>query len=212
MSARTGAPARRRRRSRTETETELLDAALRLLDRDGVLAGVNLREVAKEAGVNHGQIYQYFGSRQALLRAAIARQMAENHPDPDRHWKLPFAARRRAMWRWSLRQRRTLKLEALLALDGDPKLVMFPELPRTRASLTRDRADGALTSEVDPEVAHAMTAAAYLGYAIFRETFARELAMSPEALDAKAAKVYDHMIAGLQGDDGQAPGPPPAHA
>ncbi|HEY3687130.1 MAG TPA: TetR/AcrR family transcriptional regulator [Streptosporangiaceae bacterium] len=201
MSAQTGAPARRRRRSRAETESELLDAALRLLDRDGVLAGVNLREVAKEAGVNHGQIYQYFGSRQSLLRAAIARQMKDNQPDPARHWKLPFAARRRAMWRWSLRQRHTLKLEALLALDGDPRLVIFPALDRTRESLARDTRDGALTSEVDPEVAHAMTAAAYLGYAIFRETFARELGLPPDELDRRAAVVYDRMVAGLRGSE-----------
>ncbi|MFD4985036.1 hypothetical protein [Streptomyces sp. NPDC058374] len=46
--------ARRRRRSREETEADLLAAARLLLARDGVLAGLNLREVAAEAGVNHG--------------------------------------------------------------------------------------------------------------------------------------------------------------
>ena len=39
-----------------------------------MLGGLNLREVAEAAGVNRGNIYHYFGSRQELLRAAINRQ------------------------------------------------------------------------------------------------------------------------------------------
>lgn len=188
---------RRRRRSRQETESELLDAALRLLDRDGVLAGINLREVAQEAGVNHGQIYQYFGDRQSLLRAAISRLLQEHRPDPARHWKLPFTARRRAMWRWARRQAPMLRLQALLALDGDPEVTLFPALERTRESLARDQADGSLAADVDPEVAHAMTAATYLGYCVFRDTIARELGLTPDELDDRAEVVYERMVGGL---------------
>lgn len=192
------APARRRRRSREQTESELLDAALRLMERDGVLAGINLREVAKEARVNHGQIYQYFGSRQALLRAAISRLLRENYPDPARHWKLPFTERRRATWRWALRQAPMLKLQALLALDGDPELVVFPAIDRTRRSLERDLRDGDLPAGADAEVAHAMTVATHLGYCVFREAMARDLGITPTELDRRAAAVYDDMLAGLR--------------
>jgi AcrR family transcriptional regulator len=38
------------------------------------LTGLNLREVADDAGVNRGNIYHYFGSRRELLRAAIAQR------------------------------------------------------------------------------------------------------------------------------------------
>lgn len=188
---------RRRRRSRQETETDLLDAALRLLARDGVLAGLNLREVAKEAGVNHGQIYQYFGTRQSLLRTAIARLLHKGWLGRDRYWDQPFTSRRRSMWRWALRQRDMIKLEALLALDEDPDLTLFPALERTRDALNRDKTTGALPADADGPVAHAMTAATYLGYCIFREAMARDLGISPKDLDERAADVYDLMLAGI---------------
>lgn len=181
-----GMPAGRRRRSREETKSDLLDAALRLLRRDGVLAGVNLREVAKEAGVNHGQIYLYFGTRQRLLRAAIARLVETGFLDPDTHWEQPFAARRRAMLRAALRKPDIVKLQALLALDDDPEFSLFPALDRTRRSLERDRTSGALPADADGLAMHAMTAATYLGYCIFRHAIARDLDIDPVELDERA--------------------------
>jgi len=62
------------KRSRAETERRLIEVALELIREKGVLAGLNLRKVAEGAGVNRGNIYHYFGSRQELLRAAINRQ------------------------------------------------------------------------------------------------------------------------------------------
>ncbi len=142
------ARAPRRRRSREDTENELLDGVLRLLDRDGVLAGIALRDVAKEAGVNHGQIYQYFGDRQTLLRAAINRLVAKALPDPDHHWDQPFAERRQAMWHRFLEDpdtARASRLEALLTLDGDPELTLFP----CRAHLFRRCCSGGIAVLVD---------------------------------------------------------------
>ncbi|MDA3646889.1 TetR/AcrR family transcriptional regulator [Saccharopolyspora indica] len=192
-----GAKPRRRRRSREETESDLLDAALRIMRRDGLLEGVALRDVAAEAGVNHGQIYQYFGSRQALLRAAITRLLQRSALDRDTHWEQPFAQRRTAMWRWALQQPDLPKLEALLALEGDDQLVLFPELERTRQALDRDRATGALPRDSDADVVHAMTAATYMGYCIFREAIARELGLELGELDARAGAVYERLVAGL---------------
>jgi len=55
------------------------------LNRDGVLAGLNLREVAAEAGINRGLGHHYFGSRRDLLRAdtlrVFERDVAEGHLD-----------------------------------------------------------------------------------------------------------------------------------
>lgn len=191
------APARRRRGTREETENELIDAVLRLLDRDGVLAGVTLREVAKEAGVNHGQIYHYFGTRRGLLRAAITRLLEENRPDPAKHWDRPFADRRRALWQMALHQSDFIKLEALLALDEDPDLQIFPALEATRAALERDKETGALPRDADGEVMHVLTAATYLGYGVFREVMARDLGIDPGELDRRASRVFDAILAGL---------------
>ncbi|MEV0702423.1 helix-turn-helix domain-containing protein [Saccharopolyspora sp. NPDC050389] len=200
---------RRRRRSREETESDLLDAALRIMRRDGLLEGVTLREVAAEAGVNHGQIYQYFGSRHALLRAAITRLLQQSTLDRGTHWEQPFAQRRTAMWHSALQQPDLPKLEALLALEGDDQLVLFPALERTRQALDRDRTTGALPPDADADVLHAMTAATYLGYCIFRETIARELGVELDELDERAGAVYERLVAGLAADD--LPGADPDH-
>jgi AcrR family transcriptional regulator len=63
------APARRPGR---EWATEALIAAARRLFAERGPAAVSLREVAAEAGVNHGLIHHYIGSRDDLLHAVFA--------------------------------------------------------------------------------------------------------------------------------------------
>ncbi len=57
---------------RPPAEDALLDAAERLLCNHGQ-AGITTRRVARAAGVNHGLIHYYFGSRENLLVAALER-------------------------------------------------------------------------------------------------------------------------------------------
>ena len=40
------------KRDRSETEKRLVEVALAMMERDGVLGGLNLRKVAEAAGVN----------------------------------------------------------------------------------------------------------------------------------------------------------------
>lgn len=196
---------RRRRRAREETEADLLAAAERLLDRDGVLAGINLREVATEADVNHGQIYQYFGTRRALLRAAVARVIDEQLKGQRGHWDLPFQERRRVIFRQRLQQPTAVELEALLALDGDEELSALPMLAETRLSLERDQAEGALPQDADAIAAHVMTSAAQVGYIIFRQVYARDTEIPVEELDERVFAVYEQMLTGIVKEAGKAP-------
>ncbi len=197
----TPAPTRRSRGTRKNTEEELAAAALRLLERDRVLSGINLREVAAEAGVNHGQIYQYFGTRQALLRGAITDLLSRSYPIRARHWQLPYAERKKAMWQWALRHSDVLKLHALLALD-DEEVDIFPDLDLTRAALERDQASGALAADADAVVIHALTSIVYLGYAIFRTAIAKKLEIGVTELDRRAERVYELMLKGVSEDPG----------
>lgn len=182
---------------RAVTERLLAEAALRLVDRDGVLAGLNLREVAEEARVNRGLIYHYFGSRQALLRAATATAVQES----DRHLKelraLPFATRRTAMFRALAEHPRFAQLQALLALDGDEEVRAFPRLDQTLAELDRDRAEGALHDGTDAVALHVITAAAIIGYAVMRSAFARDLHVDPEDLDERTATALEDLLSRL---------------
>ncbi|MFX1787188.1 TetR/AcrR family transcriptional regulator [Prescottella sp. R16] len=193
----TGAP--RRTRDRKATEQRLLDAARRLLARDGVLSGLNLREVADEAGVNRGQVYQYFGTRRELLRAAIAQHSWEEAPVFQADRALPFTERRERVLEETIHAQEALKLTTLLVLDGDPDVRLFPHLERSRTDLQRDRDSGQLHPELDPVAAHAMTAAMNYGYTIFREQMSREIGVSAEQLDEQVAAVAARMLAGLAG-------------
>ncbi|MFI7382173.1 TetR/AcrR family transcriptional regulator [Streptomyces sp. NPDC049813] len=188
---------RRIRRTRQETEADLLAAARRLINRDGVLAGINLREVAAEAGVNHGQIYQYFGTRQALLRAAAADLVERHTAEHDGHWDLPFGERRQAMFHHRVEEPELVRLETLLALDGDEDFSPLPRFEQTRQSLQRDLDNGLLPENADAVAAHVMTAAAQMGYAIFREAYARDTGIPLAELDERAGLAYSHMVAGL---------------
>ncbi|MGW4843204.1 TetR/AcrR family transcriptional regulator [Nocardia brasiliensis] len=183
----------RKRRDRARTESDLFDAVERLLERDGVLAGLNLNEVAAEAGVNRAQIYQMFGSRQELLRATMIQRFTELVPLFPEHWELPFIERRRRFLRAVLTGP-WLPFAVLLAMDGDETLTLFPEPEKQRAALQRDKAYGALPEHVDAEALHMLTAAAAAGYAIFREAAARDFDIPVAELDVRISAAYDYLL------------------
>ena len=63
--------------SRTAAEEKLLAAACDLLAEAGPRAA-SVRSIAARAGVNHGLVHHYFGSKDALLRAAMSRLVREH--------------------------------------------------------------------------------------------------------------------------------------
>ena len=193
----TGAAGRRRARDRARTEADLLEAAFGLLQRDGVFAGLNLQEVAERADVNRGQIYQYFGDRRSLLRSAVAYRAREWAAGAARHWEMPFAKRRRAMFRHALASPEVAMVEALLAIDGDPAYSAMPEIERTRAALERDMQSGDLPPGSDALALHAFMVAAYKGYLVFREPLARDIGVPVEDLDARMLAVNDQVLDAL---------------
>jgi AcrR family transcriptional regulator len=79
-----GAPVRRGRppadpstpRGREEVERALVDAAATLFGARGPEA-VSVRDIASEAGVNHGLVHRYFGSKEGLLGAVLDRLAAD---------------------------------------------------------------------------------------------------------------------------------------
>jgi AcrR family transcriptional regulator len=64
-------------KGREAVEQALVEAAADLLA-DAGPRGAGVREIARRAGVNHGQVHHYFGSKSALLGAAM-RQLAAEH-------------------------------------------------------------------------------------------------------------------------------------
>ncbi|WP_306210973.1 TetR/AcrR family transcriptional regulator [Actinoplanes sp. RD1] len=188
---------RRRGRDRARTEADLLDATFDLLQRDGIFAGLNLQEVADRAAVNRGQIYQYFGDRRSLLRAAVAHRARAWAAGAKRHWEASFGQRRRAMFRDGLANPGVTLVEALLAIDRDPEYHPLPEIARTRVALERDQQAGDLPADADAVALHAFTVAAAKGYVLFRESLARDIGVPVEELDRRVLAVYDQVLDGM---------------
>ena len=67
-------------------QTRILEAALDLLSRHGI-SGVNMRAVAREAGVALGLVNYYYEDKQSLIRAALHRVDQHDRmlvaPDPE---------------------------------------------------------------------------------------------------------------------------------
>ncbi|UGT42583.1 TetR/AcrR family transcriptional regulator [Nocardia yamanashiensis] len=186
-------PRPRKKRDRARTESDLFDAVERLLERDGVLAGLNLNEVAAEANVNRGQIYQLFGSRQELLRAALAQRLSGLAAQFPGHWDVPFAERRRRLLQAAL-SGKWMAFMAMLALDGDEQLSIFDQPAEMDAALQRDKAYGALPPDVDAAALHVLTAATVAGYVIFREVVARDVGLPVAELDQRVSTAFDYLL------------------
>jgi AcrR family transcriptional regulator len=70
------APVPVRERRREQTRAEILEAAWRLAERDGI-AGLPLRELADEVGMRAPSLYTYFDSKAAIYDAMFAQGYRE---------------------------------------------------------------------------------------------------------------------------------------
>lgn len=61
---------------REESREKILSSALRLFARHGY-AATSVRMIAEEAGISQGLLYNYYGGKQALLRAIFERSMED---------------------------------------------------------------------------------------------------------------------------------------
>jgi AcrR family transcriptional regulator len=190
-------PGESRPPDRAATEAALERAALRLLERNGVLAGLNLREVAEEAGVNRGLVYHYFGSRRDLLRAALGSDVRERMRDLKLGLPLRFRERYGRFVKTMLRHRRAVVLSALLVLDGDKGVRMDPDRDNRRARFRRDIEVGDLDPDTDTEALYVAIASLVYGYAIFRTRLAEELDIGLDDLDDRLVRTADRLIAGV---------------
>lgn len=184
----------RTRGTREETEQIVVDSTLRLLEKNGILAGLTIRDVVRESHVNQGQVYQYFGDRRGLLREAIRRKVSSDMPDMSVHFRLPFRQRRQRMWRWALGNAPLIQLQALLAVEGVTDVPMFPSFDDAVDRVRRDQSSGEVDPSLDPVLTHLMTTSMYLGYALFRRVMATRSQIALTDLDARAEVFFLEVI------------------
>jgi AcrR family transcriptional regulator len=180
----------------TEATKELLrDAALRVLERDGVLSGVSLKRVATEAGLSQSLINYHFGSRQALLREALAEKRRA-------YWARFTRSTRRAPFvqrlHWSFAgitdDPQWARIMALLALERDETFEPFQNFDETMADHRADIAAGMVVEDFDPEATHAVYIALAVGWGLLREAASRQVGVPVKRLDARAESVILKMF------------------
>lgn len=180
-------------RDREGTEDSLRAAAVALLRRGGVLAGLNLRQVADEAGVNRGLVYQYFGSRRALLRSALFHRSRPNAEDAVDAAGLPLRKRLSRLFWTSLRNPEPVRLATLLVLDGDDRPRVLLNRGAAREDLAAEAARGELPVG-DVAAVQAAIASTIYGYTLLREHLAREIGVPVEELDGRMAHCVEAMF------------------
>ena len=175
------------------TRDALMDAALDLLSERGVLAGLNLREVADRVGVTPANIYHLFGSRQGLLRAALNRETDHLATAMLEMADLPYVERRTRMFD-VIGERPRLALTALLALDGDPEYRPFPFLDATRARYRAQADEGTIPTDLDADAAHVFSLATSIAVAIYGDAAARQLGVTTEELRIRLRAVLEQVL------------------
>jgi AcrR family transcriptional regulator len=140
------------------------DAALRVFARRGV-AATRMQEVAAEAGISYGAVYQYFPTKEALLEAVIEHWMAMYRASFARAAEStdsPLETLRRmihlylvGLERDAFREHALVDMEAQLAAARRPATLgaTYQAMQRAELAITEDvvrRAQGA--GELDPTV------------------------------------------------------------
>ena len=165
-----------------------------------MLAGLNLREVADEAGVNRGLVYHYFGSRRDLLRAAARPDVGDASRDLRRGRGCNVRDRYERFFRTMLDHRQAVVLSALLVLDGD-KGAGCPDpdgVARAARPTTSTRAR--CLADVDVIGMHAAVASLVYGYTALRDRLADELSVDADDLDERVASTVGRLVGRLAPD------------
>ena len=168
----------------------LIDATTALILERGV--SMSVREISQRAGVNHGLVHTYFGSKDALLAATFG---AINERAGDELDDAGFPPPDLALRRDGELTRATARI--LLDIPGDP-FPSHPVLPSWRRALATTHPD-ADDHELDERVL--IATALGLGWSLFSAHFSRILDIEPEQLAAIERRVIE-MIADIGGIPG----------
>lgn len=162
-------------RGREAVEEALLEAASELFADYGPRA-TSVRQIATEAGVNHGLVHHYFGSKGALLQAVLERSAGHLAEYPTAQLADPDLARKLD---------RHWRILARSLLDGiDPSSLQrsYPLINQ----LVREYTDQGMSEGEAREVA-ARTVAAEVGWRMLRGFIAGAL-----QLDESTTERFDH--------------------
>jgi AcrR family transcriptional regulator len=177
---------------------KLLDCAARLYAEAG-FRGATTRRIAQEAGVNEITLFRHFGSKSALLQAAIERTrllgldvpLPEEPGDP----RAELLAWSR-MHLTSMRERRSMMRTCLAEVGEHPEIIPSEGSTPARASqalcryVERLREQGRAARDFDPQVAAVMLMGSLFADAMGRDVMPDMYRNDPE----QALVQYVHLF------------------
>ena len=174
-------------RGREAVRGALLDAAARLFVERGPGA-VSVRQLAAAAGVNHGLVHQYFGSKDGLIQATLEHlasqiaPIAEGAPDvPASIHPLLAAIGDRAAF---------VRLLGWLLLEGADPAALPTDFPVVRGVLDRvERELGDAEPRVDSRVVVASFISMAFGWLVYR----RYIVEAAQLEDQTEAEILEGM-------------------
>jgi AcrR family transcriptional regulator len=189
-------PARRARRSREEASRALIAAAAALFA-ERSSGHVTVREIADRAGVNHGLVHRYFGTKQNLRRAALEKTQLEVAATLVDANDLRHSVQ--VVYRSMLGEKEFVAALARAALDGE--LPDFPAgYPTIQGLLERleDAGAGRGSPPVDPRVVVLCLGSLVLGYDLFQEFLRRGTGLAATPDDEVEGLVLDVVLGMLE--------------
>ena len=170
-----------------------MTAALEHVQERGIFEGLRVREIADRVGVTPANVYHYFGSLRGLLREALHREYDRVASELVSAMSLPFTERRLAVFDIVV-QNKTIRLGALLALDGDPDFEPLPYFEKSLSTYTALQAKGELPKELDMQTLHLLTLAVSMGVAIYAEPASRQLDVESGELIERSRAMLEQLV------------------
>jgi|GEM_PF-646568 len=185
----------KRPRDAERTKTAILDAARRLFAERGIKT-VSIRDIAAAAGVSHGLIQQYFGTRESMVAGIIKREidavMSIPPPIPDGTDDVDLEYPRR-MLRDGMKSFRDFALIIMRAeLAGiEPEKMLDPALPTPAMHLAsaiagrRAKRPPHDLPAMDPRLVSAYINAALFGFGAMAPWLMTSVGLQPEEYEQR---------------------------
>jgi AcrR family transcriptional regulator len=179
----------------------LLVAALVELLKHQSVETISVRDVARAAGVNHGLVHRYFGSKAQLVEAAVEQLSAEIHRGSPDH-----PAMSAATFAYFRAHPEIAAFVARACLDGPRALLAHAAPPRARLAAIVAPISAALekmgmAGQIDPHLVNALASAALLGWFVFQPLLASGFGLPADADEqlARLLALVDQLLLASSG-------------
>ena len=182
------------------TKTAILQAARRLFAERGISA-VSIRDIAKAAGVSHGLVQQYFGTRARMVAAIIEHEIEEFGkliaPGEACGTDGGLGNMRSRLASGQARFRDFALLITRAELAGvEPEKMLDPALPTPAMALAASISDlqaaaPASSGEMDPRMVSAYINASLFAFATLSPWLMASVGLKPEDYEARSDEIVE---------------------